>query len=171
MPGHPETLSEKSPSSPIADGTTNDNIVNNEYDITSTPNHHRPQINTTEKFGSTSSTIPSPNEFNKFYGVDGAPTSPSINPPNGFVNGNYTSYRFRSSRRMKNSANRAADPTTNGSRKRQRPQRFYLNNFRLPIYVQLCVVICILCGLCVMVVAVTTVCLPYYPFVSQLTTV
>ena len=40
---------------------------------------------------------------------------------------------------------------------RKRP-RISLNKFRLPIYVQLCVVICILCGLCVMVVAVTTVC-------------
>jgi len=152
---HSEILSEKSASSPVPDDT-----INTDYDINSPPNHHRPEVNTREKFGSTSSTIPSPTDFNKFYAADGVPTSPTIPPPNGIVNGNYytSTSRFRSSRRMKNTPNRAADPTTNGgSRKRQRPPRFYLNNFRLPIYVQLCVVICILCGLCVMVVAVTTV--------------
>jgi hypothetical protein len=48
---------------------------------------------------------------------------------------------------------------TRPARKR-RPLGLYLNRFRVPIYVQLCVVICILCGICVMVVAVATVLSP-----------
>jgi hypothetical protein len=46
---------------------------------------------------------------------------------------------------------------SNAANGRRRPPRIYLNKFRVPIYIQLCAVICILTGLCVMVVAVSTV--------------
>ena len=49
------------------------------------------------------------------------------------------------------------DPKNPGPNDIRRSQRHYLNKFRIPIYLQLCVVICILCGLCVVVVAVATV--------------
>jgi hypothetical protein len=97
----------------------------------------RPQFTTTEKFGS-SSTATNPFES----------SSPTVTP-NGDINYNSNANMMKSSLR---------EPTA--TRNRQRAPRIYLNKFRLSIYVQLCVVICILCGLCVMVVAVTTVSFP-----------
>jgi hypothetical protein len=70
-------------------------------------------------------------------------TLPSL--PNGILNG---SISMKSTRRDRPEA---------VSKPRRKPGGIYLNKFRIPIYIQLCVVICILCGLCVMVVAVTTV--------------
>jgi hypothetical protein len=49
------------------------------------------------------------------------------------------------------------NPNHSGPNDIRRPKRCYPNKFRIPIYLQLCVVICILCGLCVVVVAVATV--------------
>src|SRR5271155_2980796 len=94
----------------------------------------RPSVTAREKYGSTSS------------------TNPSDCTPNGtsYPNGDLTAYPS-----MKD---KSRDPKTGtGPNGRRRPPRIYLNKFRVPIYIQLCVVICILCGLCVMVVAVTTV--------------
>jgi hypothetical protein len=54
------------------------------------------------------------------------------------------------------------DRTKSAPSSRRSPPRIYLNKFRVPIYVQLCLVICILCGLCVMVVAVATVSLLFF---------
>jgi hypothetical protein len=59
---------------------------------------------------------------------------------------------------MENGKNHhARQQSLTNSARRRRPRRIYLNKFRVPIYVQLCLVICILCGLCVLVVAVSTV--------------
>jgi hypothetical protein len=94
----------------------------------------RPQFTSTEKFGSTSSTT---NPFE---------SSSATVTPNGDLK-NHTTATMKSPVRE--------PPAT--TRNRQRVPRIYLNKFRLSIYLQLCVVICILCGLCVMVVAVATV--------------
>src|SRR5579862_1256787 len=91
----------------------------------------RPQVNATEKFGSSST-----NPF------DTDPTSSLT--PNGDINDLGHMHRPR-------------DPVAGSPRGLRRTPRIYLNKFRVPIYIQLCVVICILCGLCVMVVSVTTV--------------
>ena len=58
---------------------------------------------------------------------------------------------------MENDKNHARQKSLASNGRRRRPRRIYLNKFRVPIYVQLCLVICILCGLCVLVVAVSTV--------------
>lgn len=55
----------------------------------------------------------------------------------------------------------AREAATASPTARRRAPRIYLNKFRVPIYIQLCLVICILCGICVMVVAVATVCFSY----------
>src|SRR5271170_5039133 len=93
-----------------------------------------PSVTDREKYGSTSSTNPSD------FTPNGTPSP----------NGHLTAY---SSMKRKSRDSNAA----NG---RRRPPRIYLNKFRVPIYIQLCAVICILTGLCVMVVAVTTVISP-----------
>jgi hypothetical protein len=91
----------------------------------------RPQVNATEKkFGSSST---SPFQSDPF----------SLSPHGDIKDLDY----------MRKPPNPVA-PSPRGLRK---TPRIYLNKFRVPIYIQLCVVICILCGLCVMVVAVTTV--------------
>ena len=90
----------------------------------------RALANETEKLGSSST-----NPFE--------PSSASL-----FPNGDLKEQGYMHKRR---------DPAVVAPRKRKRTPSIYLNKFRVPIYIQLCVVICILCGLCVMVVAVTTV--------------
>lgn len=90
----------------------------------------RPQVNAAEKFGSSS--------------TDPFETDPTSLTPNGDIKDLDHMHQPR-------------DPVTGLPRGLRRTPRIYLNKFRVPIYIQLCVVICILCGLCVMVVAVTTV--------------
>jgi hypothetical protein len=97
---------------------------------------NRPCVTTPEKFGSSSTTNRS--DFS---------AAPPI--PNGELTNHHRSMNLK-----------ARDPKNSASNGRRRP-RFYLNKFRVPIYIQLCVVICILCGICVMIVAVTTVLHPH----------
>jgi hypothetical protein len=72
---------------------------------------------------------------------------------------------------MEKDQKHARQQSLTNSARRRRPRRIYLNKFRVPIYVQLCLVICILCGLCVLVVAVSTVYIPpcslHLPSISQ----
>ena len=95
----------------------------------------RQLISTTEKFGSVSSSCPfeSPAKVTGNDELTTTPTTPS------------------------SMNSKEHDRTMSMPSGRRRPRRIYLNKFRVPIYVQLCLVICILCGLCVMVVAIATV--------------
>jgi hypothetical protein len=77
--------------------------------------------------------------------------SPFDSPPSSAANGTVTSQRMLHCRKS------PKDGTDNAAKARRTQPRFYLSKFRVPIYVQLCVVICVLCGICVMIVAVTTV--------------
>ena len=97
----------------------------------------RPSTAEREKFCSTSSASP----FD--YSADAATALP---------NGKLKEYPH-----MNGIKERKPSPSGPKVRQRRRKSRIYLNKFRVPIYIQLCVVICILCGLCVLVVAVTTV--------------
>ena len=107
----------------------------------------RPTIASTENYGSTSTT-------NRSADFPSSATS----TPNGDITAPYSA--------MKSKERDPIDSGT-GPNGRRRPPRFYLNKFRVPIYIQLCVVICILCGLCVMVVAVTTVSSSFPPSLFQ----
>ena|SRR5436190_16732871 len=101
------------------------------------------------------------NDYREQYGsplisngekIGGGSTATQFSSPAGVIpNGDLTTYPVQSMR------SKERDPTKSATKSRRRPPRIYLNKFRVPIYVQLCLVICILCGLCVMVVAVTTV--------------
>ena len=101
-------------------------------DIAATPKHDtgRPLVNAPEKSGSSAS-----NPFES--------SSAAV-----FSNGDVKELGHM---------HKPREPVAASPRSRNRSPRIYLNKFRVPIYIQLCVVICILCGLCVMVVAVTTV--------------
>jgi hypothetical protein len=100
-------------------------------DIDETKKFDRSLTNTREKFGSGSTA--SPFDSSTSTSPNGELVKPQVMKSN------------------------EADPTEPASNSRRRQPRIYLNKFRVPIYVQLCLVISILCGLCVMVVAVTTV--------------
>jgi hypothetical protein len=106
-----------------------------------TADNHRSIFANGEKFGSTST-------GNQ---VEALPT----HSLNGGING----------KEYMSSPTRETKPASRG---RKRASRIYLNRFRIPIYVQLCVVICILCGVCVMVVAVSTVSSPLIRLISSM---
>jgi hypothetical protein len=91
------------------------------------------------------------------YSSTGNPFDSSTSSPDDRINGKEV---------MESPANEKQTPAS--PRGRNRRPAIYLNKFRIPIYVQLCVVICILCGLCVMVVAVTTVHHPCHPLTCSM---
>jgi hypothetical protein len=124
----------------------------------------RPVFASNEKVGSSGSSS-----------ANTTPESSAFDPSlhNGTLNGSLTTSHTRNTNShssqvpppvlmagaMDNDKNHhARQQSLTNSARRRRPRRIYLNKFRVPIYVQLCLVICILCGLCVLVVAVSTVC-------------